>query len=116
MTTPRPGALHRITRAARAWGLWLALVLAAAHSVLVWHAFSHEPTGRATSRNDQQLPAEPCALCVGVASIGGAAASSPTQQLHEFAQQAPAALPEHQHLTAPQRRPYAIRAPPAVAS
>jgi hypothetical protein len=111
------GALDRVTRAARAWGLWLALVLAAAHSISVWHAFTHEPAERTTSRGDKQLAhAEPCGLCIAVASMGGAAAASPTLQLHQFAQQAPGPLPEHEDLTWPQRRPYAIRAPPVAYS
>lgn len=110
------GPLDRATHAARAWGLWLALVLAAAHSISVWHAFTHEPTGRTTRSDKQLVHAEPCGLCVAVASMGGAAAASPTLQLHQFAQQAPGPLPEHEHLTAPQRRPYAIRAPPVAYS
>ncbi len=106
-----------MTRAARAWGLWLALVVLAAHTIAVWHAFTHEPSERTTSSSDKQLlHAEPCGLCVVVASMGGPATARPTVPLHQFAQQGPAPLPEHEQLTAPQRRPYAIRAPPAAYS
>lgn len=67
MKTHEAGALDRVTRAAREWGLWLAFVLAAAHSISVCHAFTHEPTERTTSRGDKQLAqAEPWRpLCRG---------------------------------------------------
>jgi hypothetical protein len=117
MKPQQAGALARFTRAARAWGLALAFILAAAHSVAVWHAFTHEATERTSTRSGKQLAhAEPCGLCVAAASIGGAAATSPILLLRDFAQQPPGALAEHEHLLAPERRPYAIRAPPVTHS
>ena len=112
LATTRP-----IGRAARVWLLWLALALAAAHSLAALHAYSHsiaEAADRSSSK--EQGAGEPCALCIATAAIAGAPPAAPVLHLHRFAVAPPVpASPAARHESL-QRQPYAIRAPPALTS
>jgi phosphatidylglycerophosphate synthase len=107
--------LPGLARAGRAWLLWLALAVVAAHSLAAWHVYSHglaEEAARFSGK--KQAASETCAICIAIAGIGGGAPAQPTWQPERFAHEAP--LPVRcpvPHL-APQPRPYAIRAPPVL--
>lgn len=106
-----------MARATRAWLLWLALALAAAHSLAAWHAYTHSIAETANRSSDKQhAAADPCGLCVAVAGIGGATGSQPVLHLHQFEQQAPLPMRPAARPQLPQRQPYAIRAPPVLAA
>jgi hypothetical protein len=106
-----------MARATRAWLLWLALALVAAHSLAAWHAYTHSIAETASRSSDKQhAGADPCGLCIAVSGIGGAAAAQPMLHLHRFAQQAPLPMRSAARQQLPQRQPYAIRAPPVLAA
>lgn len=119
MASPRSKVDSRM-RSARAALLWLALalVLAIAQTIAIRHAYSHAP-GESSSPSSQGKHAgglAHCQSCVVAASMGGGAppgavlllAVAATQQLAIFTVAA-----DH---SGPHERPYAIRAPPALAS
>jgi hypothetical protein len=118
MHTASFAPLRGIARGARAWLLWLALALAAAHSVATWHAYSHSPAERVQQNpsTDQHGGATWCGLCLAIAGIGGAAPGPVNAQLPVLSahQQLPVPAVREQQL--PSRRPYAIRAPPVLHS
>ena len=104
-------------RLARTALLWLALVVGLAQVVAIRHAYSHVP-GETTTQSGGKHPGglAQCDACIAAVALGGSApppapfvfAASPQQFAQLFA---PADCP-----LAPQQRPYAIRAPPAISS
>jgi hypothetical protein len=110
-------ALHRNSRLLRVALLWLAVVVALAQTLAVAHASSHGPhetTSQAAEKHPGGLAH--CLSCIVAAAIGGAPPPA-------FAM--PLAIPVDPPRTgvslpvfhaAPQLRPYAIRAPPVLAS
>jgi hypothetical protein len=110
---PTASRAHRFARTAL---LWLALVLALAQTVAISHAYTHVPGDAGTQTGGKHPGAlAHCDACVAAAALAGGA-PPPAPLL--FA--APAIAPAHQvtpaaHRIAPQHRPYAIRAPPAIA-
>jgi hypothetical protein len=112
--SPR-STLLGLARAGRVGLLWLALALAAAHSIAAWHSYSHDPAEGATQSLDQKHAASDiCGVCVAVAGLGGGATASPTWHLERFAQPAPEPVRVAAPHPAPRRCPYAIRAPPVL--
>lgn len=115
-SSPRLAPSHGLAHATRAWLFWLALALAAAHSMAAWHAYSHSIAESAAASPDKQhVVSDPCGLCIAVAGIGGGAGAQPALKLQQFAQEAPPSAHPVAQQQAPQRRPYAIRAPPFLA-
>ncbi len=105
--------LHGLARAGRAWLLWLALALAAAHSLAAWHSYSHNlAEGDVYSLGKKQAASEACGICIAIAGIAGGTPAAPSWQPERFAQPAPDPTAVATPHPAPQRRPYAIRAPP----
>jgi hypothetical protein len=111
-------ALHRFARGPRTWLLWLGLVLLAAHSLATWHPYSHgatEMAGHADAKH--QIDLSDCGLCLaGIANLGGTppmvhAPLPPRLAPHSLLPMRMASVQ-----SAPARQPYAIRAPPAIAS
>lgn len=108
---------HGLAHATRAWLFWLALALAAAHSVAAWHAYTHGIAESIPASADKKHGAsDPCGLCIAVAGIGGAPGAQPTLQLQQFEHEAPLPARAVVQQQAPQHRPYAIRAPPFPAA
>lgn len=106
-----------MARATRAWLLWLALALVAAHSLAAWHAYTHGIAETPSRSSDKQhAGADPCGLCIAVAGIGGGPTAQPMVHLHQSAQQAPLPMRPAARQQLPQLQPYAIRAPPARAA
>lgn len=106
-----------MSRVARAWLLWLALALTAAHSIANWHAYTHSPAEAAqSSSTEKHAGSAVCGLCIAVAGIGGAAPGSLSLAVPVLDGQA-SLLVAHvaQHPSLP-HRPYAIRAPPLTHS
>jgi hypothetical protein len=109
--------MNRLVRAGRTWLLWLALALAAAHSFAIWHAYSHSIAEAASDpyKSKHSAGLAHCGLCIASAGIDGAAPAQP-MLLPRLAQQVAHTARFTAPPPAPQRRPYAIRAPPTVAS
>lgn len=102
---------------ARRWTLWLALAIAAAQSLAAWHVYSHRPevrTERAAKAG--HVGTDTCVLCLAAAGIGGAPGPAPTWQAAPMASSGPPALPAVAPPPGAVARPYAIRAPPPLAS
>jgi hypothetical protein len=114
MPPTRP-AFAAALRGARRWGLWLAFVLAAAHSLAAWHAYTHPASPAAERSSKSHAAGDVCAVCVAAAAIGGAPSSPPAWHLAALAPAAPARLATPAVPQAAAPRPYAIRAPPARA-
>lgn len=97
--------------------LWLALGLAAAHSVAAWHVYSHTPLSPPdrASHHAHSVP-DACAVCVAVAGLGGPVGAAPAWQLPHATQPQPAPRPQLDRPQPPAPRPYAIRAPPSLLS
>lgn len=115
MRPPKPpfARLSAVARSTRAWLAWLALALALAHSVGAWHPYSHSVDEAADLSSFKHAGGAACGICVAVAAMGSGPAAQPTLHLHHFTQAAPVFdLPFEQR--SPQRRPYAIRAPPVL--
>ena len=106
---------HIIARATRRWLLWLALVLLAAHSLAIWHPYTHRTIEAAGWVNGKyHIGLSDCDLCLaGTATVGGAPPPTPLL-LPPQATPGPMVMrpPYVQH--APVRRPYTIRAPPII--
>jgi hypothetical protein len=117
MTPPARPAFAAAARGARRWLLWLALVIGAAHSLAAWHVYTHAPAPQAerSSKSGHAGP-DACALCLAAAGIGGAPGAAPDWQPARLAQPAPASLPADERPQLAPARPYAIRAPPLLAS
>jgi len=108
-------ALHRLARASRVWLLWLGLVLLAAHSLATWHPYSHS-IAELAGQQDQMALAD-CGQCLaGVANLGGAPPMVQPPLLPRLAPYSPPAPRLVSVQLAPARQPYAIRAPPVIAS
>lgn len=105
---------HGMARATRAWLLWLALALVAAHSLAAWHPYTHSIAESVGQSSGKQHAADPCGLCIAVAGIGGAPTAQPMVHLHQFTQQAPLPMRPAARQQLPQLHPYAIRAPPVL--
>ena len=115
----RPAQLdttRHLARAARTWLFWLALALAAAHSIAAWHTYTHSPAEEAAASHDKSAGDAACALCLAVAGIGGAAPGPSLATLHLSAADAPLPAYAAPEQPATPRRPYAIRAPPLLLS
>ena len=109
--------MHRIARASRTGLLWLALALAAAHSIAVWHAFSQNHLDARPLAGGKQLAhGQHCDLCVVAAGIGGPATAGSGIALRQFGQATPSLQRPSPQPEAMPSRPYAIRAPPAANS
>ena len=109
---------HRLARAPRAWLLWLALVLLAAHSLATWHPYSHTAAEVAGEELDgkHQIELTDCNLCLaGAANLGSAPPMVSALLPPRLAPQAPTPMRMASVQPAPSRQPYAIRAPPAFA-
>ena len=105
----------RSIRFARLALLWLALVMAMAQTVAIGHAYSHGPGEPATqSAGKHPGGLAHCHVCIAAAAIGGAAPPTVALILFAAAQQLPIASSRTAQHLAPQQRPYAIRAPPAI--
>lgn len=114
MHTASLAPLRGIARGARAWLLWFALALAAAHSVATWHAYTHSPAERVhqDSSIEKHAGAAVCGLCVAIAGIGGAAPGPVSAQALVLTAHQQLAVPVVREQQLAPRRPYAIRAPP----
>jgi hypothetical protein len=117
LSRPLASNSPRALRVARTALLWLALVLALAQTVAIAHAYTHVPGDTGTQSGSKHPGGlAHCDACIAAVALAGGAPppvpllfAAPAQQLPHVA--APAA-----HSLAPQQRPYAIRAPPAIAS
>ena len=116
LSRPFDPASSRANRLARTALLWLALVLALAQTVAVSHAYTHSPTEAGTlSGSKHPGGLAHCDACIAaVALAGGAPPPAPLLFAAAAHPQPHGAAPAAQSL-APQLRPYAIRAPPAIA-
>jgi hypothetical protein len=116
MWPDRCPAFAAAVRGARRWALWLAVALAAAHSVGAWHIYTHpvSPTGERSSKT-HAVP-DACVVCLAVAAIGGAPPAAPAWHLATAAHPAPTPRPTTARPRPAPARPYAIRAPPPLAS
>src|SRR4051794_32918025 len=115
--TPRSSTPQGTSRVARTWLLWLALALAAAHSLATWHAYSHSPAETAQSSSvEKHAGSAICGLCIAVAGIGGASPEPPSLAVPVLDGQAPLPVPHVAQSPALPDRPYAIRAPPPTHS
>jgi hypothetical protein len=110
--------LHRLARVPRIWLLWLGLLLLASHSLATWHPYSHsaaELASQADGKHYADLSA--CGLCLaGSANLGGAPPMAPAMLPPRLAPNAPQPTRLAWAQSAPARQPYAIRAPPTIAS
>ena len=97
--------------------LWLALALGLAQAVAIRHGYSHNP-GEITTQSAGKHPGglAHCHSCIAAVAVGGAAPHSPTVLLLASGQQSPHPVAATVAHIAPQQRPYAIRAPPAISS
>jgi hypothetical protein len=97
--------------------LWLALVLALAQVVAIRHAYSHTP-GEAGTQSGGKHPGglAHCEACIAVVALGAGAPPATPLFLAALEHQLPQPVAPADHAIAPQQRPYAIRAPPAIAS
>jgi hypothetical protein len=113
---PTPGSTwHGLARAGRAWLLWLALAVVAAHSIAAWHVYSHGLADEAAQASGKKHAAsDTCVICIAIAGIGGGVPAQPTWQPERFAHEAPLPVRPAVPHRAPQPRPYAIRAPPIL--
>lgn len=105
-------SLRRL-RFARMALLWLALVMALAQTVAIGHASSHGPAetaGQSAGKHPGGLAH--CQSCVAAAAFGGAPPPTPVLLLAATGRESPPAFAQPAQHTAPQQRPYAIRAPP----
>jgi hypothetical protein len=109
-------AFAAVLRGARRWALWLALALAAAHSIGAWHVYTH-PVSPAGERGAKSHAAgEACAICVAIAAIGGAPPAPAHSNIAPAAPQAPAPVRPTPRPQLAAAGPYAARAPPTLAS
>ncbi len=94
--------------------LWLALVMALAQTVAIGHASSHGP-GETASQSAGKHPGglAHCQSCIAAAALGSAPPPTAVLLLAAAGQQASAPFAQPAPHSAPQQRPYAIRAPPA---
>jgi len=117
MTTARmPFAWRRWVRAPRTWLLWLALLIAAGHSLATWHPYSHTISELAAQAAGKQHALSACDVCLtAAAALGAAPPAVPPALALPMAEPALQPLPQAALPHAPLRRPYAIRAPPFTA-
>ncbi|MFC5496844.1 hypothetical protein ACFPOE_04795 [Caenimonas terrae] len=114
---PSALASHRSTRLARAALLWLALAIALAQLVAVRHVYTHSIGDNTTqSGGKHRGGVAHCEGCVAAVALGGAAPPPAALLFAALEQHTPQPLAFADHPVAPQQRPYAIRAPPAIAS
>ncbi|MEP6789749.1 MAG: hypothetical protein ABI907_00170 [Ramlibacter sp.] len=114
---PQPALLQAFSRFARQGLLWLALALAAAHSMAVWHSYSHSIAEASDLRGGKHQAGSHCGLCMAATGIGGAAPPPPVMaQLPRLEQHHPCPAGAVALAVAPQRQPYAIRAPPVLSA
>jgi hypothetical protein len=115
---PYPLVLLRSARTTRIVLLWLALLLALAQVVAVRHTYSHTLADGASSSVPVKHPGGlgHCDLCVVAAGIGGAAPPSTALSLPVVEQQSAQVAVQAPVASALPHRPYAIRAPPVIAS
>ena len=107
---------HGVARSSRAWLLWLVLLLPLAHSLAAWHVYSHAPAESAGALSGKKHSGlADCGLCQLATNIAGAPSDPPALALADFVQAAPVPMPADAGPYAPQRRPFAIRAPPVLA-
>ena len=113
---PAPACQPR-SRKAPALLLWLALLLAIAQTIAIRHAYTHAP-GEAppTSQGKHAGGLAHCHSCIVAATLGGGALPATPLLLLAVAEQQPAIFAPAAEHASPQDRPYAIRAPPAIAS
>lgn len=109
-------AFAAVLRGARRWALWLALALAAAHSIGAWHVYTHpvSPAGEGGARS--HAVTDVCVTCVAIAAIGGAPSAPAQWHVAAPAPQAPAPLFATAQPQPAPSGPYAARAPPLLAS
>lgn len=114
---PFPFASLRGIRFARLGLLWLVLVMALAQTVAIRHSYSHT-TAETLAQNAGKHPGglAHCESCIAAAAIGGAAPPCTPLLFAAAAQQLPQLIALAGPHFAPQQRPYAIRAPPAILS
>lgn len=106
-------SLRRL-RFARMALLWLVLVMALAQTVAMAHAYSHGP-GETASQSAGKHPGglAHCQSCIAAAALGSAPPPTPVLLLAAAGQQPTPSFAQPAQHSAPQQRPYAIRAPPA---
>lgn len=113
----RPFARPAVAAAARRWALWLALALVAAQSLAAWHVYSHSPQPRDERATKNGQPAtDTCVLCLATVGLGGAPGTAPAWKLAALPPSGPVCVPVPAAQPGPVARPYAIRAPPLLAS
>lgn len=96
--------------------LWLALVLAVAQVVAIRHAYTHTP-GEGTNQSGKHPGGlTHCDACIAAVALGGAAPPPAPLLFAAPAAQHPHLFAPAKQFIAPQPRPYAIRAPPAISS
>lgn len=99
------------------WLVGFALLLPAAQSVAVWHAYSHGLQNATGQQEDRQAPhSEICSVCLAAAGLGGGAllGALPGAPASTACCQLPRFFAANQWL-APMRPAYLSRAPPATA-
>jgi hypothetical protein len=116
MTTARmPFAWRRFVRAPRTWLLWLALLVAAGHSLATWHPYTHT-TSELAAQAAGKHALSACDVCLtAAAALGAAPPMVPPALALAATEPALQPLPVAAMPHAPVRRPYAIRAPPLPA-
>ena len=114
---PSALALHRNSRLLRVALLWLALLVALAQTLAVAHASTHGPDetpSQAAGKHPGSLAH--CLSCIVAAAVGGAPPPASSVPIAIAAESAPLRVAPPVSHAAPQPRPYAIRAPPVLAS
>lgn len=98
--------------------VWLALVLALAQVAAIRHAYSHAPgeqaSGKSSGKHSGSLAH--CDACVAAVALGSGAPPPPPVLFAAGTEQLEHGSAAAVHSLAPQQRPYAIRAPPVLAS
>jgi hypothetical protein len=117
MTMARmPFAWRRFVRAPRTWLLWLALLVAAGHSLATVHPYTHSTGELAAQASGKQHVLSVCDVCLtAAAALGAAPPAVPVAFALPPAPSALQPLPVAAVPHAPARGPYAIRAPPIAA-
>ena len=110
-------ATLRGLRFGRAVLLWLAVLVALAQVVAIRHAYSHtagEPSRQSSGKHPGGIAH--CHSCIVAATIGGGAPPTSALLLLALADLQPAIFAPAVERSTPRNRPYAIRAPPAIAT
>ena len=97
--------------------LWLVVVMALAQTIAISHVYTHTP-GEASTQTGGKHPGglAHCDACIAAVALGAGAPPAVPLVVAASAQQLPLPTASAVRSLAPHQRPYAIRAPPSIAS